>query len=311
MAIENQQRIEIVGGASKYASDISGRYRDITFSYKKEEVGRIFNNMRTARSYDVCEYSLANFIKSYASADTGIVGVPVFPYRAFRHHIIKVRRDSILESPRDLIGKVVAIPDYSMTAGVWARGILLEEYQVHWSDIRWVSGPNQRFPVPSTVKINYTTDDLEDGVISGVYDAIISPELRDDARPDTNQRLRPLLRNADDIEREYYERTGLYPINHLIVMAESCLAKHPQAGAALYEAFSKKKVDLFGSNPSSFFGGDEMPGWLAETIARGDDPVPYGLTARNIVNIKKLTGYLREQHLISREPSVQEMFVAS
>ena len=140
------QNVEVYGGDYEHVLGISGAYHGIDVTYFVRPLLDIFETMLTERNYDACEFSLSNYIMLKAAGAEWLHAVPIFPYRAFRHSTLHVRRGSTLIAPAELRGKVVGVPDYSMTAAVWTRGILDEQYGVHWSEVRWVTNERQRFP---------------------------------------------------------------------------------------------------------------------------------------------------------------------
>ena len=123
-----------------------------------------------------------------------------------------------------LAGKRVGVSEYTMTAAVWVRGIMLDDYGVHWRDIRWVSKMDKRFPPPTSVDLESSPDNLEDLLAAGSIDALLMPRPQDLRLPSNQRRFRPLLDNVQAVERDYYERTGIFPIMHTVVVHRDALA---------------------------------------------------------------------------------------
>jgi 4,5-dihydroxyphthalate decarboxylase len=121
----------------------------------------------------------------------------------------------------------------------------------------------------------------------------------DSNKPENERRLRPLLPDTETAERDYYARTGIYPLNHAVVIHASCLAKHPAAPKALFEACSASKKQFYAD------GGNLNP-WGDPP---GDDLIPFGLTAKNREIVSTLWRYLLEQKLINRRPDMDALFV--
>src|SRR6476646_11165850 len=130
--------VKLYGGDYEHTLDLAGVREGIVIEYAVRPLLEIFEGMLNDRAYEACEFSLSNYIMLQDRGATWIHAVPVFPYRAFRHSTLYVRKDSPLQEPADLHGKRVGVPDFSMTAAVWTRGILADQYGVQWRDLRWV-----------------------------------------------------------------------------------------------------------------------------------------------------------------------------
>ena len=180
--------IEVYGGDYEHVLDLSGTHSGVEIKYVIRPVLEIFEGMLAERRYECCEFSLANYIILKDRKADWLHAMPIFPYRAFRHSTLYVRADSPLKGPADLRGKRVGVPDYSMTAAVWTRGILKEQYGVDSSEIQWIASGRQRFEALPGVRLQVGNSDLEVDVIEGRLDAIMTPTLeqsyRDGVAPD-------------------------------------------------------------------------------------------------------------------------------
>jgi 4,5-dihydroxyphthalate decarboxylase len=226
--------------------------------------------------------------------------IPVFLNRAFRHGSLYVRRDSGLTHPSQLRGKTVGAKEYSQTAGVWWRGTMLDEYDLHWTALNWVAGPIQRFVPPAQAAVRTVEGDIEQLVIDGKIDAFLAPSTEDGKKPEHQRQLRPLLPDTETAERDYFARSGIYPFNHAVVIHQNCLAKFPAAPKVLFEACCASKRQFYAD------GGNLNP-WGDPPAA---DLIPFGLTEKNREIVATLWRYLLEQKLISRIPDMDALFVA-
>src|SRR5258708_7289552 len=138
MSADKTPEILIRGGDYEHTLDIPGEYRDgIRIGYAPMRVQDIFVAMLKERRFQPCEFSLANYLILHAGTDRWLTAVPVFPFRAFRHSLAVTRRDSTLTSLDQLAGTRIGVEDYSMTAAVWFRGLIEDEYGVDHRSITW------------------------------------------------------------------------------------------------------------------------------------------------------------------------------
>ena len=186
--------IVIHGGDYEHTLGIAGVHGDgIRLNYEPMRVQDIFVRMLETRVFEVCEFSLANYITLRGTAQHWLTAIPIFPYRAFRHSLAVTQRDSALTKLDQLAGKRIGVEDYSMTAAVWFRGLLQEEYGVDPRAVSWVTRSKQRFPFPAGAQVERTDADLEDLLLEGRIDALLGFALKDALLPPDQRRLRPLL----------------------------------------------------------------------------------------------------------------------
>jgi 4,5-dihydroxyphthalate decarboxylase len=269
--------------------------------------------------FDICELSLSSFTVKTAQGNCPYVGVPAFVSRTFRHTAIYVRRDRI-KKPADLKGKKVGVPEYQLTANVWARAILEEDFGVKPSDISWVRGPISDAERPEKISIKLPPDvKLEDApqgktisqlLAEGAIDGFIAPRA-----PDLDLRKHPdigwLFPDPTSAAKDYYKRSGIFPIMHLVGVRRELVQQHPWLPAALLKAFDQAKAvalelinDTSATKVTLPFVEENLK---AARELMGEDFWPYGIAP----NRKTLEAFLRRHHaegLSSRLVKVEEMF---
>jgi 4,5-dihydroxyphthalate decarboxylase len=237
-----------------------------------------------------------------------LFALPIFPSRPFSHIALRVAKTSPLRDPSELKGKRVGVPDYSMTAAVWARGLLEEEFGVHWSEIEWVTGMTSRFEPPATVRLTRTAADLEDLCVSGEIDALVIPHPREEGRPPSERRLRTLIPDNEAHERRRFGQTGFHPINHCVALSADALTREPDAPRRIFAAYVAAKRRAL----SRHLGSTLMPWgearWADMLETFSGDPFPYGLTPANRRVAQTLAALLEAQELVSAAPNLDEIF---
>lgn len=294
----------------------------IDFTYKIEENPRsIFDDMAGHLAYDASELSVSEFICRLAADQCPFVAIPVFPSRLFRHGFITINKKSGIRAPKDLEGKRIGTPIYTSTAMVYIRAFLQHDYGVDLSTIRWVEGELNKpgwhadsatMPLLEPVAIEPNNSDkglskrLEDGEIDAIFSMSLPPCLG--RHPDVAR----LFPNYRDIEMEYYRRTKIFPIMHLVAIRRDIHDKHPFVAASLYKAFCDAK-DLAMEKLLRKGASLSMLPWArAEGEAMqqifGDDFWPYGVEP-NRPTLEGLVSYLAEQAMIKTPLKVEDLFV--
>jgi 4,5-dihydroxyphthalate decarboxylase len=200
--------------------------------------------------FDVCELSLSSFAVRSARDDNPYIGIPVFPSRAFRHTAIVVRTDRI-KVATDLRGKRLGTPEYQLTACVWARALLQDEFGVAPHEITWVRGgieePGRRekldLSVPANVRLESApaSATLSELLAAGELDGLVSPRLPSCFEAGRGA-LGWLFADPTQAATEFYRRTRIFPIMHLIGLRRSLAARHPWLPATLLKAFTQAKA---------------------------------------------------------------------
>jgi 4,5-dihydroxyphthalate decarboxylase len=266
-----------------------GRVEPNGYTLRFEEVQPItkaFRIMCRELAYDVCEMAATTYL---VARDHGkpFTALPVFVTRGLHHSAIKARRPG---DPRELEGTRVGVNrGYTVTTGVWARGILATEYDVDLDRVTWVRSDDEHvaeFVPPPNV------EDLRPG-----EELVDLPAVVGDVKSDE---LVPLIADADAAAVRALER-GLWPVNHLVVVKDGLLAAHPELAPALVDAFERAK-ELY------LAGDDLQPLHARVRDLIGGDPLPYGLEANRAV-VEQLVDHAVAQKILSRRPTVDELFV--
>jgi 4,5-dihydroxyphthalate decarboxylase len=259
------------------------------------------------------------FLTAAARGRRPFVGIPVFPSRTFRHRCIFVHSGAGIEQPEDLRGKRVGVPEYSMTAAVWLRGLFEHEYGIAPREIHWIQAGEEQpgrkdrvdFEMPPGIRLETKTDrTLNEMIESGEIDAMMSPRMPT-CFVENSTRVRRLFPNYKQVEMDYFRTTGLFPIMHVIVIKRSIYEKEPWVAQTLYKAFCAAKElcmrELYDTNVLRI----SLPWTSAEYEQTRDllsaDYWPYGL-APNRQNLETLHGYLYEQGLIKQKLNLDELF---
>jgi 4,5-dihydroxyphthalate decarboxylase len=297
-------RIEIAGTAPVF------------FELPIPEMFRRFINLQ---EWEVSEMSSAQYVSRRAAGDDRIIALPIFTSRMFRHTSIIVRRDRI-RTPEDLRGARMGIPEWVLSAAVWARGMLSDMYGITPADMTWFQAGLDRPGRAEAVKPPALGDDvsltavpdrsLEEMIYAGDIDAIMAPQFPGAlgrAQEVGDELIGRLFQDHEAAEAEYLEHTGVFPIMHIVGMRRSFHDEHPWVASNVYRAFEAAKrrylarlTDVSASRVPLPLIGDYM-----SRIERqfGEDPWPYGLEA-NRRAVETIIRYQREQGLIAPDSDI-------
>jgi 4,5-dihydroxyphthalate decarboxylase len=279
----------------------------------------IFDRMLLKREFDASEMSSSEYIRHVAAGNCPFVAIPVFPSRVFRHGHIAVDR-KVIKSPKDLAGKRIGSPIYSMTAAVFIRGLLQEDHGVDLSGVTWVEGGmNTARPhgAPSTLKVADWVrieagngQSLSERLAAGDIQATIGADLPDAVK--TAPHIERLFPNYREVEKDYYRRTTIFPIMHTVVIKREIHEKHPQVAQSLYAAMRKAKDMALGKMRQLGTLRYMLP-WLPADLDEiddvfGGDPWPYGIEP-NRQTLEALTRYMVEQGLTAKRVPLDQIFV--
>ena len=281
------------------------------FSFEFEEVPVLihaFRRMVRELEFDVCEMAITTYLcaKAFGKRFTAL---PVFLVRGFHHGAIVVDTKSGIREPKDLEGRRVGVNrGYTVTTGVWARGILARDYGVDLDRVTWVLSGDEHvaeYRPPVNVVAMDPGGDLGSMLASGELAAAIGIETDD---PD----VVPLIPDPAEAGFGALERRGLYPINHLVVVKDELLETNPELAPAVFQAFAEAKnryVDRLRA------GAIEAPTATDRMYARvleitGSDPLPYGVEPNRAV-IEELLDHAVSQRILERRPDVDSLFAES
>jgi len=266
-----------------------------------------FRRMCRGLEFDVSEMAITTYLtaKAYHKPFTAI---PVFVLRQFHHSPIVYHVKSGVESPKDLEGKKVGVRAYTVTTGVWVRGILATEYGVDLSKVTWVLADEEHVEeyhkdYPSNV-VYQAGANLGAMVANGELAAAIGVGRVDS--PD----VKPLIPSAREAEAAWYQKTGIYPINHTVVVKDSLLEADPTLAPRLFNAFKEAKAAFLQRLSSGTELSSEEQALAQRRSLVGDDPLPYGL-ARNRKAIEAVIQFARDQKILPRQVSPEEMFASN
>jgi 4,5-dihydroxyphthalate decarboxylase len=279
-----------------------------------------FRRMVRDVEFDVCEMAPTTYMIARALG-APFIALPIFIMRRFHHGGFVVRPDAGIKVPKDLEGKKVGVRAYSVTTGVWTRGIFANEYDMGSSKVTWVVDDEEHV---TTLKLPPNVVHAPDGkslasmMASGELQAgVTGPAGIGRAGPPTGaweqggqkpaENYPELIPNVAQTEADWFKRTGIYPIHGLITVKTEVLAKHPHVARSLYDAFVEAKkpyiAHLKGTEGDS---ADERK--YRGLMPLVGDPLPYGLKA-NMPSIEAMLTYGLQQKLIPKRMPLEEVFV--
>lgn len=277
------------------------------------------------RRYDVAEFGLTYFLRTFDGADSPFLALPIFPNRNFRHSAVFVNTAAGIETPQDLVGR--AIGEFALFGhdpGVWMKGIFSDEYGLTPQQSRWVVGgtdhPIPAFdwipqPVPDDVEVRHAADGqtLAAMLEFGEIDALISVDVPQ-ALLDGSNRIARLYPDYEAVERDYYRRTGIFPAMHIIAVPRE-LATRDDLMTSIYHAFCQAKASVeqkYRDGALKQHMGVVTP-WFSKLFEDnrallGEDWWPYGLDA-NRTMVDTFLRYHHEQGLSQRLLTSEDIFV--
>lgn len=287
------------------------------------EPEEVFHRAFRYEEFDVTEISMSSHMMTVERGDSDYIGIPIFLSRVFRQSGIYVRTDRI-KTPADLKGKTIGVPEYQITANVWIRGILKDEYGIDPEDINWVrggveeAGRDERSPIelPPAVKLTQVPDDktLSQMLASGEIDGYIGARAPSCFLNGVENVGRLFGDNYIEAEKDYFKRTGIFPIMHMVGIKRKLAEENPWLAVSLYKAFAESKrlamkelgeiCHLVVSLPWMVHHYDEAKKLM------GDDVWRYGLEENRHV-IETFARYHHEQGLSKRLVKPEELFAPS
>jgi 4,5-dihydroxyphthalate decarboxylase len=271
--------------------------------------------------FDICELAPTTYYIARAYG-APFKALPIFLTRRFHHLGFAVRPDSGIETPKDLEGKKVGVRAYSVTTGVWSRGIFADEFGMDSSKVTWVVDDEEHvreLKLPSNVVHAPEGKSLASMMASGeiqagfTANAGIGREGKPQPGWEAKQRVettsyRELFPDGLERSADLYRRTGIYPFHGLVVVREAILDRHPWIAGAIFRAFNTAKLNWLAKLTSGEAQDKESREYRDFSAIVGDDPLPYGIEA-NRPTIEALIDYSLEQKLMPRRLSVDDLFV--
>jgi 4,5-dihydroxyphthalate decarboxylase len=294
----------------------------IDLNFLPLHVEETFFRMLRNREFDVAEMSLSSYCVSLMRDDPAFVAIPVFPSRFFRHSCIFISARSGICEPKDLLGKRIGVPEYQMTAPVWIRGILADEYGVAPTSVKYFSGGEEEpgrdeklklslppeFSVTPIGSAQTLSQMLADGEIDALHSARTPSTFY--SRPEDVKRLFP---DFVPVEKDYFRRTGIFPIMHVVAIRRSVYEANRWIAQSLFKAFREAQALTY-DNLAVTSAMTSMLPWQVAAVEEaraelGDDWWPYGF-AKNHTVLDTFLRYHHEQGLSSRRLQPEELFAA-
>ena len=289
----------------------------IDLNYLPLGPGEIFWRMLNNEEFDASEMSLSTYTILRSQGDERFIALPVFPSRIFRHSCIYVHSTAGVQRPRDLKGKRIGVGDYQMTAAVWVRGLLNQEYQVLADEVHWVVATPvcAGIELPANIRISQidSGQSLERMLEAGEIDALVSVVMPRSIIAE-NPLVKRLFPNFREVETEYYRRTKIFPIMHTLVLKTELFEREPWAAISLYKAFVEAKEVNYGRLYDSNALVASLP-WLIDEIETcrrifGRDIWDYSIEGSR-PTLEAFLRYLDVQGWTRRPVSIEELFVAN
>jgi 4,5-dihydroxyphthalate decarboxylase len=305
--------LTLAGGAyDRTVPLVDGRVRPrgVDLTYLAMPIEEVFWRAFRHKEFDAAELSLGYYLTLTSQGNDNYVALPVFPSRFFRHGCVFVDAESPMASFADLAGATVGLPEYTMTACVWLRGLFKEEHGIKDTDIRWrfggIEAPGRRdradIVAPEGVDLQPIGDDetLNDLLSERRLDAVISPRIPSGY---FDGKIRRLLPDYQAAEREYFHRTGIFPMMHVVALRSDIYERAPWIAASLYDAYQDaKKLTydwLADINALPLSLPWYVEAWESTRKIFGPDPWVDGLEP-NRAALELFCGYLEDQRMVEK-----------
>jgi 4,5-dihydroxyphthalate decarboxylase len=281
----------------------------------EEAFHRAFNG----EEFDITEISASSYMMTLARGESPYIAIPAFVSKVFRHSAIYIRGDRGINTPQDLIGKRVGMPEYQMTACLWARGILADEYGVQPKDIKWFTGGQEQagrreraqLTVDKSVSITPIGPEktLSAMLDAGELDAVISARIPSCYK--INPNVIRLFENFRDVEAKYFRKTIIFPIMHMVGIRKQLIAEHPWLAVSVFKAFIKAKEIAVHELRDAGVHMVTLP-WVYQEVLAAEELIAkdywsYGIDS-NRAAIEAMTRYSFEQGLAQRKLTSEDLF---
>jgi 4,5-dihydroxyphthalate decarboxylase len=283
-------------------------------------VEETFFRMLRHQEFDVAEMSLSSYVMSLFQPEPPFIAIPAFPSRLFRHSCIYVHAGSGIREPGDLVGKRVGNPEYQMTAAVWIRGILADEYSVPVRSVVYLTGgeeePGRSEKLPLDLPPEIRVERIGPGqtlssmLARGEIDALYTARTPSCFRSGDGHVTR-LFEDFATVERSYFRRSGIFPIMHTVVVRRGVYERDRWVAQSLYKAFCAAQQETYADLSQTAALKTMLP-WLVAHVEEtrremGDDFWPYGVE-RNRPALATFLRYSYEQGLAKRLLEPERLF---
>jgi len=292
----------------------------IDLQYLSQPVEETFFRMMRHQEYGAAEMSLSSYLVSLNSNNPLFIAIPAFPSRFFRHSCIFVATKSGIRKPEELKGRRIGVPEYQMTAPVWIRGILSDDYGVKVTDVEHFSGGEEepgrneklKLDLPSTIRLKAIPPDkiLSRMLADGDLDALVTARAPSTFHKEP-EKVKRLFPDYVEAEKQYYRRTKIFPIMHTVVIRRDVYDANRWVAQSMYKALVAAKDKAYAMYGQTAAMASMLPWTVAhvEEARRemGDDWWPYGLAPNRHV-LDTFLRYHHEQGLSKKRFSPEEIF---
>jgi 4,5-dihydroxyphthalate decarboxylase len=293
----------------------------ISLSWNVLPPEEVFLRGMLGHEFDVAEMSFSSYVLQASRGEAAYTAIPVFVSKKFRHGAIYVRADAGIASPDALKGRRIGLPEYQLTANVWVRGLLADEYGVRAEDIHWfiggidAPGREEKIPVelPDRIRTTKIGPDrtLWEMMTRGEIDAIVAPRAPK-AFLAGDKRVRRLFDDVKAVEQAYFRKTGIFPPMHIVGIRSDLLEQEPGLARRLFEGFERARQHAVRELRQVAYDYAMLP-WLGEHLREteavmGKDYWQYGFDNNRSV-IERMTRYSHEQGITSRRLTPEELFL--
>src|ERR1700704_5583694 len=289
----------------------------IDLNYITLQPAEIFWRMLQYQEFHVSEMSLSNYTSLVSDGNAPFIAIPVFPSRVFRHGYFFINTTKGIEKGSDLKGKRGGVPEYSMTAAVYMRGVMQHEFGVKPSDVEWVQGRTDRLnrKLPGDIRLTQAPagTELGDLLELGEIDFMMTANNPLAFRRGS-PKVKRLFPNYPEVEKDYYRRTKIYPIMHTVVIRRDVFERDPWVALSMYKALCKAKEHAY--HLLADMGSPKVcSAWLQPLLEEeraiiGPDWFPYGIEP-NRPSIEALLQYVHEHGLADPRVKLEELFAPS
>ena len=292
-------------GLAKSLKDGSTQSRHLTLNFiQVDPIIAAMRRMVRDLEFDICEMALSTYLCA-RNCGKPFTAIPVFLARNFHHRAVFFNINSGIEEPKDLEGRTVGVHrGYTVTTGLWARGILQTDYGVDLKQVTWAATNDEHvaeYQAPPNVTYSYKGKAIADLLVSGEIGAAVG-DIRVDS-PD----VKPLIPDARNAGIAYFHKTGIYPVNHCLVIKSAILDAEPWVAEDLFTAFKTAKNSYLAQvdQGTDLSPADEITIGLGHAV--GGDPFPFGVNA-NRKALEAIVQFAFDQLVISEKPSLEELF---